>query len=294
MQFGIYGNIEKKEIVPVVHHLIEQFRRQGINFCITKSLVPVIQKSLPRAVYRTLNFVHESKLVSSCDIIISVGGDGTILRLARLVSSVGTPILGVNVGKLGFLAEVSVEELDECLSEVLRGEYKIERRSMLETKIGTKEFPERALNDVVINCSGSSRMISIETFVNEDYLATFRGDGIIIATPTGSTAYALSNGGPIVPPLTEVLLISPICPHTLTVRTVVVPDSSVIRMRVEYAPAKVHVAIDGQPQTFLKSPVQVEVKKSSYYTALVKRMNVNYYDVLRRKLNWGKDIRTST
>ncbi|MCX7983425.1 MAG: NAD(+)/NADH kinase [Bacteroidetes bacterium] len=294
MHFGIYGNVEKREIVPVVQLIIERFWERGIDFCISKPLASIVRKVFPRTSYRTLNFVSDHKIASMCDIIISVGGDGTILRLARLVCKTGTPILGVNVGKLGFLAEVSVEELNECLDELLRGEYRIEKRSMLETTIGNEDFPERALNDVVINCSGSSRMISIQTFVNDDYLATFRGDGIIIATPTGSTAYALSNGGPIVQPSTEVLLISPICPHTLTVRTVVVPDNSTIRMRVEYAPAKVHVAIDGQPQTFIKSPVQVEVKKSNFYTSLVKRKNINYYDVLRRKLNWGKDVRTNT
>lgn len=183
--------------------------------------------------------------------------------------------------------------MDDCLSEILKGEYTVEERTMLETKIGKSVFSQSALNDVVINCSGSSRMFSIKTYVNDEYLSTFRGDGVIIATPTGSTAYALANGGPIVMPKTDLILISPICPHMLTARTVVVPDESVIRLKVDTIPGKVHVAVDGQPQKFVDAPVEIVIQKSSRMTRLVKRKNTNYYDVLRRKLNWGKDIRVS-
>lgn len=292
IRFGIYGNVEKEEIVPVVSNLASRFLSAKTPFCVHEALRPLLRKHMLRDLFRSLPIVSEKKLSSSCDIVISVGGDGTILRLARMVSAVGTPILGVNVGKLGFLAEVSVEELELCLAEIERGDYTIEKRTMLQTKIGNTIFPESALNDVVLNCSGTSRMFSVQTYVNDDYLATFRGDGIIIATPTGSTAYALANGGPIVPPSTEIFLISPICPHTLTVRTVVVPDSSVLRLHVEQAPGKVHIAIDGQPQKFITSPIDIVVKKSPYTTSLVKRLNTNYYDVLRRKLNWGKDVRS--
>ncbi len=291
IRFGIYGNVEKGEIAVFIARLIEKFREGGIPFYLQKELYPLVRNQLKSTIRRSTKTLSAKKLASECDVVISVGGDGTILRLARLVCREGTPILGVNVGKLGFLAEISVDEIDDCIKEIMENKYTIEKRTMLETTIGKTLYPESALNDVVINCSGTSRMISIETNVDDEYLATFRGDGIIIATPTGSTAYALSNGGPIVPPSTEVLLISPICPHNLTVRTVVVPDKTEIRMRVAYAPAKVHIAIDGQPQTFIKSPAEVIVRKSPYLTSLIKRLNTSYYDVLRRKLNWAKDIR---
>ncbi|HOV99199.1 MAG TPA: NAD(+)/NADH kinase [Bacteroidota bacterium] len=291
MRFGIYGNIEKEEIAPVIEKLVLQFLEKNIPFCLHESLIPLMRKNLSRPVLKSVKAVSDKKLPTSCDIVISVGGDGTILRLARIVSTVGTPILGVNVGKLGFLAEVSVGEIGECIDEILRGEYSVEKRTMLETKFGNQIFPESALNDVVVNCPSTSRMLSVDIFVDDDYLGTVRGDGIIVATPTGSTAYALSNGGPIVPPSTEVFLISPICPHTLTIRTVVVPDTVKIHLRVKHAPAKIHVAIDGQPQTFRKSPIDVCVRKSPYCTSLVKRVNTNYFDVLRRKLNWGLDGR---
>jgi NAD+ kinase len=291
MRFGISGNIEKAELPCVVERLIKRFQAERTEYVVHDALLPALRKKIDTAMLKKTRFVSENKLTNACDIVISLGGDGTILRLARSVSSAGKPILGINLGKLGFLAEVSLEEMDNCLSEILKGEYTVEERSMLETKIGRSVFSQSALNDVVINCSGSSRMFSVMTYVNDQYLSTFRGDGVIVATPTGSTAYALANGGPIVMPKTDLFLISPICPHMLTARTVVVPDESVIRFKVDMAPGKVHVAVDGQPQKFVDAPVEIVIQKSVRITRLVKRMNTNYYDVLRRKLNWGKDIR---
>jgi NAD+ kinase len=134
-------------------------------------------------------------------------------------------------------------------------------------------------------------MFSVKTFVNGEFLSNFIGDGIIISTPTGSTAYALSNGGPIVTPTNHLILISPICPHTLTARTVVVPEDSIITLKVETATGTIHLAADGQQQTFLQVPLEIVIERSPLTTKLVKRMNRSYYDVLRRKLNWGKDAR---
>jgi NAD+ kinase len=237
--------------------------------------------------------VNEKNLPSSCDILISLGGDGTILHLARLVSIHATPILGINLGKLGFLAEVSLEEINDCISEIMQGDYNIEERMMLQANIGKSKKLLHALNDFVLDQTGSSRMFSVQTFVNDEFLSSYAGDGIIIATPTGSTAYALSNGGPIVTPTNHSILISPICPHTLTARTVVVPEESVIRLKVEEAQGKVHIAVDGQPQEFFKPPLEIIVKRSSFVTKLVKRKNTSYYDVLRRKLHWGRDVRNT-
>jgi NAD+ kinase len=291
MRFGIYGNIEKEELPSVVERLIGRFQAEGTEYVLQNALLPVLRKKVSKSLLKKSRFVSEKKLASACDIVISLGGDGTILRLASSVSQLGTPILGINLGNLGFLAEVSLEDMDRCLSDIMKGEYTVEERSMLDTKVGKAVYAQSALNDVVMNCSGSSRMFSIKTYVNEEYLSTFRGDGMIVATPTGSTAYVLANGGPIVMPTTDLILISPICPHMLTARTVVVPDESVIRMKVEAAPGKIHIAIDGKTQKLVSSPVEVEIRKSSHVTRLIKPRNPNYYDVLRRKLNWGKDIR---
>lgn len=293
MKFGICGNLEKKELPQVVEKLIKHLTSEKVPYVLSKILARGLKNKIDSDLLRKSKTVAEHTLPSSCDILLSLGGDGTILRIARLVSEKSTPILGINLGKLGFLAEISVEELDDCLKDILHGNYQIEERMMLEARVGKSRKRHYALNDIVLDLAGSSRMFSVQTFVNDEYLSTFTGDGIIIATPTGSTGYVLSNGGPIVAPTSRSILISPICPHTLTARTVVVSDDSIIRLKVETAPGKIHVAADGQPQVFEKPALEVMVKKSPFTTKLVKRLNTSYYDVLRRKLHWGKDIRNS-
>jgi NAD+ kinase len=293
MKFGISGNIEKAELPKVVERLITRFNNEGVPFVLHAAMAKRLRGKIDPHLLRQSLVVSEQELPGACDILISLGGDGTILRMARLVSEMSTPILGINLGKLGFLAEVSLEELDDCLTEIMKGNYTIEDRMMLQARIGKSKSNIQALNDVVLHQTGSSRMFSVKTFVNGEFLSNFIGDGIIIATPTGSTAYALSNGGPIVTPTNHVILISPICPHTLTARTVVVPEKSIITLRVETATGKIHLAADGQQEEFVGSPAEIVVEPSPLTTKLIKRKNKSYYDVLRRKLHWGKDARNS-
>jgi NAD+ kinase len=228
-----------------------------------------------------------------CDVIISIGGDGTILRIARLVSGHATPILGINIGKLGFLAEVSLDELDECLTEILRGNYEIEDRMMIQARVNKSKNIIYALNDIVLNQTDSSRMFSVQTFVSGQFLSRFTCDGTIVATPTGSTAYMLSNGGPIVTPANQSMLISPICPHSLTARTVVVPEESIVTLKVETAHGNMRLTADGQSQIFVKLPLEVVIERAPLTTKLLRRRNSSYYDVLRRKLHWGRDVRNT-
>ncbi|MGH2568756.1 MAG: NAD(+)/NADH kinase [Bacteroidota bacterium] len=289
MRFGISGNPEKEELPGIVKRLIQRFKKERVEYVIHDRLAGRIEKNLKSR--EKIRFVSEKNLPGSCDILISLGGDGTILRLARLVARQGTPILGVNVGKLGFLAEVSLDELDSCITDVLKQRYMIEERMMLEGRTNGTKNVYSALNDVVVDKAGSSRVMDIETFVDKDYVATFTGDGLIVSTPTGSTGYALANGGPIVTPANKSIVISPMCPHTLTIRPMLVPDTSTIRLKISTAPGKVHFAADGQQEQFLNPPVEVTVKKSPFSARLVKRRHSSYYDLLRRKLHWGRDIR---
>jgi NAD+ kinase len=224
--------------------------------------------------------------------VLSLGGDGTMLQTARLVRSEQIPILGVNLGKLGFLAEVPIEDIEMCLEEVLRGEFDVEDRLVLEAHGKGLGKGYTALNDIVLDLSESSRVMHVETWVDGDYLATFTGDGMIVCTPTGSTGYALSNGGPILPPHTKAIMVSPICPHTLTARPVVLPETSIVTLKVSAAPARLILTADGQPSAFLKPPVVIDVRRSRQVTRLVKRRGSKYFDVLRGKLQWGKDVRT--
>jgi NAD+ kinase len=293
MRFGIAGNLDKSELPKVVERLITRFKMENVPYVLHAGLAKGLRGKIARSFLSQSPVIAEHKLPAACDILISLGGDGTILRMARLVSGMSTPILGINLGKLGFLAEVSLDELDECLTEIINSDYIVEDRMMLQARIGKSKVNVRALNDVVLHQTGSSRMFSVKTFVNGEFLSKFIGDGIIIATPTGSTAYALSNGGPIVTPTNQLILISPICPHTLTARTVVVPEESMITLKVETASGKIHLAADGQQQALLPPPVEIIIERSPLTTKLVKRKNRSHYDVLRRKLNWGKDARNS-
>ena len=292
MKFGISGNLDKTELPNVVERLITRFKKEEVSYVLHAAMARGLRGKIDKHLLRQATIVSEQNLPAACDILISLGGDGTMLRMARLVSEKATPILGINLGKLGFLAEVSIEELDECLTEIMICEYIVEDRMMLQARTGKSKKSIQALNDIVLHQTGSSRMFNIRTFVNGEFLSNFIGDGIIVATPTGSTAYALSNGGPIVTPTDRLILISPICPHTLTARTVVVPEESIIILKVETTTGKINLAADGQQQAFLEPPMEITIERSPLKTKLIKRKNRSYYDVLRRKLNWGKDART--
>lgn len=291
MKFGISGNPEKSELPALVEKLIRRFTKERVAFVVHDNIAGPLRKKLSRQALAKVRFVSDAKLARSCDILISLGGDGTILRLARTVADLGTPILGINLGKLGFLAEVSLDELDSCLTNVFKKRYSIEERMMHEGRMNGVKRRYYALNDIVVDKTGSSRVMDIETFVDKEYLATFTGDGLIVSTPTGSTAYSLANGGPIVTPNNTAIVISPLCPHTLTIRPVLVPDHSVIRLKISSAPGKIHFTADGQQERFLDPPVEVIVQKAPFTARLVKRHNSSYYDLLRRKLHWGRDIR---
>ncbi|HWP82554.1 MAG TPA: NAD(+)/NADH kinase [Bacteroidota bacterium] len=291
MTFGIIGNLEKQAISEVATKIIRRLESERVPYVLHDGLAKRLRKGFFARLRRRVKVASEQKLPSVCEMLIALGGDGTILRMARLVGDRRTPILGVNLGKLGFLAEVSVNEIDECLTDIFNGKYFLQERTLLEARTRALRNPLVALNDVVLDKAGSSRVIDIEAHVNDEYLATFTGDGIIISTPTGSTGYALANGGPIITPSNRTITISPICPHTLTARPVIVPDHSTIRLRVVEGYKKVHLTADGQLGKLLSVPAEVSVKRASFTTQLVKRPTTTYYDLLRQKLNWGRDVR---
>ena len=290
MRFGIAGNVQKECVPGIAKMLLERFEAEGVDYVLDKSLADFLRKKSRQRILGRI--VSEKKLPAKVDVLISLGGDGTILRLARQVAEHGTPILGVNLGKLGFLTEASLEDLDACIGELLSGDYFVVERMMLQAS--TPKYPIKyiALNDMVVDKFGTSRVLDLETYVNAEYLATFTADGIILSTPIGSTAYALANGGPIVTPHNRSITISPICPHTLTARPVIVPDDSTITIKIASPKYKVRLTADGQDEAVLQPPTEIRVKKAKHAARLVKRKNTSYYDVLRKKLNWGRDVRT--
>jgi len=230
----------------------------------------------------------EDSMIADCDMIVCLGGDGTFLKAARSIYGKELPILGINLGNLGFLTEVDRDNIDLAIEHVFSGNYEIENRMMLETVIYRKDeepLHDIALNDVVIGRGAVSRIMSIKTYINDVFVDTFPGDGVIISSPTGSTAYSLSSGGPIVEPDTDLLLITPICPHILYSRSFVTKADSVVRAVVEenYQFGAM-VTSDGQKGHSIGGGDMVEVKKSPYYTKFVKITPRNFFNILRTKI----------
>ncbi|MEM7483405.1 MAG: NAD(+)/NADH kinase [Acidobacteriota bacterium] len=220
------------------------------------------------------------------DLVVVLGGDGTLLATAR--SLVGAPILGVNLGTLGFLTEISRGELYPKLVEVLDGRFEIEERSLLEARLDSApDTSYRVLNDAVITKAAKARIIELTVEVDDHLVARFRADGVIVSTPTGSTAYNLSAGGPIMVPQLPVVVITPICPHTLTLRPVVVPASSSIRVMLETRREEVFLTLDGQQGVPMEGGRTVTVERLEETVQLVKVTGRSFYDSLRGKLRWG-------
>jgi NAD+ kinase len=229
-------------------------------------------------------------IADNCEVLVALGGDGTMIATARLVSGRGTPVLGVNLGTLGYLTEFAVEDVIPALEAVVRGEYEVDHRMMLDWRVmrdGDQVGAGTALNDVVVNKSALARIIDIDCTVGNYYVTTYRADGLIIATPTGSTAYNLSAGGPIIAPGVEAVAIAPICPHTLTNRPLVLPHQAEIRLRINTREQEVMLTSDGQTGMPLMSDDRVEIRKSAKTFNTISAKDRDYFDILRNKLKWS-------
>ena len=290
MKYAITGNLDKPGLREAVAELIRMLERAGAEYIVDGRIASLLGAEMQRTLAANSRDVQQ--MVTEAGILVAYGGDGTILNAARLVGSKGTPILGVNLGKLGFLAEFGPEEMEKAINDIDANRYMVEERLVLSarsTGIGDSVF--YAVNDVVVDKSRSSRVIDVEMHINGHFAVTYRGDGVIVSTPTGSTAYALSNGGPIVIPTSNVIGITPISPHTLNGRPLIVPDASLIRLIVREGAEEVLFSADGQREGLLKPPAEVLVQKAPYVLRLVKRIDRSYFDVLRAKLFWGQDAR---
>lgn len=233
---------------------------------------------------------QEGELAEDLDLLVSLGGDGTMLGVSRFIGVRQVPVLGVNFGFLGYLTEFTLEELFSALDGLREGNFFLDRRFMLEavlTRAGEQLSSSVALNDAVVSTGGPVRMIEIECRINQMFVNSFRADGMIIATPTGSTAYSLSAGGPIVHPSMAAILLTPICPHTLSNRPVVVPGDSVVDLLFPRAERELMLTIDGQVPVQLLPGDQVTVTCSRTTFDMIRPTNRNYYEVLRTKLKWG-------
>jgi NAD+ kinase len=240
--------------------------------------------------------VQEADIAAEVDLIIAVGGDGTMLHAAALTGCGKVPLLGVNRGRLGFLADISPAEMLENLEQILEGNYSRETRLLLEAKITAADGSQRlavAVNDIVLQRRETGRMIDVETRIADRYVNTHAGDGLIVATPTGSTAYALSCGGPIIEPRLDAVVIVPICPHTLGDRPIVIPASLDIEVRLlPRHDTKAEVSVDGHSLGELDPDDRLLISESANRITLIHPPGYDYYGILRSKLHWGRDNRT--
>jgi len=235
--------------------------------------------------------LESEKIAAGVDLILVLGGDGTMIATARMVGDQEVPVLGVNYGGLGYLAEFRIQELYTALESILSGNYRLDRRVMLAVELKSGDAPpqlSRVLNDVVINKSALARIIEIEAHFNRQFVSSFRADGLIVSTPTGSTAYNLSAGGPVIFPSMNAVVITPICPFTLSNRPIVVPDDAEIELLLKTDNEEVALTLDGQVGFPLKVEDRVAIRKSRTTFNLIQPMNRNYFDVLRDKLRWGR------
>jgi len=287
-RIGIIAKRNKPEAVPIARNLVEWLRPKKVDVYIEEEMANFlgVHASGPH-----LNSIRREDFPDHAEMIIVLGGDGTLLSVARQVWDHNIPILGVSLGGLGFLTEIHLEELYRILERVLQGDFKTDEREVLDASVirkGEKISEFTILNDAVINKGALARIIELETTINGEFLSTFRSDGLIISTPTGSTAYNLSAGGPIVYPSLNTIIITPICPHTLTNRPILVPDDVEVRVLLKSKHQEVILTLDGQQGFSLEFDDVVEVRKAEGKILLIKSPYRHYFEVLREKLKWGE------
>ena len=282
-KIGILTKPEQPEVARVALELVDWCREREIDVSLPLKLASQVD--------RQECGVSDEKMASWPELLVVIGGDGTLLAAARLLGGRPVPILAINHGGLGFLTEVMLPELYPELEKVLAGEYATDRRLMLDARLlrgSDVVAAQRALNDVVLNKGTLARIVELEIHVNDQHVSTFRADGLIIATPTGSTAYNLSAGGPIVHPDMSAMLVTPICSHTLTNRPLVLPGRARVTVRLKSASDEgVYMTVDGQIGVQMEAGDRLEVRPSSEEVLLVAPEGKNYFDVLQDKLKWG-------
>ena len=279
-------NHKKKKALVIAKKIINWSNSKGIKVCIEKTEnQPVISEET--------NCFQESFL-KKAELVISLGGDGTLLRAARLASLKNIPVFGINLGGLGFLTQIGIDKIDTYLEKLYQGKYYIEDRMMLECNVFRKEQNKIrkfiALNDIVIGKGAFARLVCLATYVNDCYVITYSADGLVLSTSTGSTAYSLSAGGPIINPQIKCMVITPICPHTLSARPLIIGENDCVRIDLESVDEEVMLTIDGQVGFSLKYQDEVIVKKSRHKTKIVTFKEKNFYTILREKLKWSGQV----
>ena len=281
---GLIPNMQKEEALQLTNELCEKFKSHGIEVFLTPESKLAFENNGTSA--------PSDIMAKNAELLVVLGGDGTLLKVARDYAGHDIPILGINVGKVGFLTEIEVGEINGHIKDIIDGKFEVNERMMLEGRVirdGKDICKFKALNDIVINKGPFSKLIELETKVDGNFLETYPGDGLIVSTSTGSTGYSLSAGGPIVNPEVQALIITPICPHILHDRSVIISPHEVININVKTNYSVVVLTVDGQQGFTLQEKDIVEIKKAACKTKLVKCKNRSFYNVLNHKLRERKE-----
>ena len=276
---GLVVNLQKKGVRALAGQIVKLLEDRGLAVLMGEDA------AVPLAMDR--NCVSQDELVRKAECMMVLGGDGTILRTARKVAAAGTPIMGINFGQLGFLTEIDIPDIVPALDKLLAGRYHIDERMMLESHVFRRdEMVSYAvgLNDAVITKGAFARLILLETFVNGEYVSSYPADGLIVASPTGSTAYSLSAGGPLVTPDLNLMLITPICPHTLWARPIAIAPESVVKVVLLSSQAEVMLTMDGQQGFRLQQHDEVVINKAPQKARFLRLKGRSFYELLRKKL----------
>lgn len=293
MKVAIYGQYYQNSTEPIIKDIFVFFNKNNVEMVIESHFLLMLnERKIIENKYKT--FTSYTELDSSFDMLISIGGDGTILRAATLVRDSGIPILGINAGRLGFLASVQKENIAEFMQFVIDKKYTISKRTLLSlTCSPPNESIEEinfAMNEITVSRKDTTSMITIDTYLNDEFLNSYWADGLIISTPTGSTGYSLSCGGPILTPDVKSLVITPIAPHNLTARPLVVPDETEIRLKVSGREENYLVSLDSRV-TSVKNESVLTLKKTPFQINMVEILEETFLKTLRSKLLWGEDKR---
>ncbi|MEM8900395.1 MAG: NAD kinase [Bacteroidota bacterium] len=296
MKIAIFGRITDNTDLSVLSRFFEYLKKREISFAIYYEYAQQLNSHYgeefhfpEEAMFRT------PKQVQPCKFLYCFGGDGTVLEAVRFCGELGKPIMGVNFGRLGYLTSISQHHLLSATEELLQDHYKLDVRSLLTVVsdppgiFGDDNF---GINDFTIHKSNTNEMITLHTYINGEFLNSYWGDGIIVATPTGSTAYSLSCGGPIIFPSSATFAITPVAPHSLTVRPVVIPDDSVVSFEIESRSGEAMISLDTRTRT-VKAKTSIAVRKADFTVSLLRMSKTKYVDNLRRSLMWGRDNRNS-
>jgi len=280
---GITSKPKKPEVRDIVTPLVHWLHDRSIEVLVDKETGSTLDGSE--------KCVTRNEMPSLVDLIIVLGGDGTLLATARVLNRKPVPLLAVNLGGLGFLTVITRDELYSTLERVLAGDFRTERRVQIEAEVmraGEVISSFLALNDVVLNKGAIARVLDFDVRVDGQFISSYKADGLIVSTPTGSTAYSLAAGGPVIAPSVEAFIVTPICAHTLSNRPVVLPDSAQIEVKVKSYGESVYLTVDGQVGVALRSEDAVHMRRASSVVELIQSPQKNYFEILRQKLKWGE------